>query len=226
MDSLFEKMGITKESAETGELTLEIKGMPKPLQIGGYINVEGENNALYGWVEDIHEDGSFTLALNMDQDMSDIKGDMAVLYSAMYTFRGRIKRTSEQGECYHMHIDVVSPAIRVQQRKYFRLATKLPVILYLPGHRINAYTNDIGIGGISVLLDEKIERESSFLVQINFSRGNKVQLMARVVRAIEHNGRWRNCMCFEQVTYEIDQALARNLFRLEVDGKGHVEPNR
>ncbi len=226
MDETHKKMGMIKESAREDERVLQVEGMPDPLREGGFINVDIGGYALYGWIQSIERDNTFILALQSDQDPTEIQLDMAVLYSSRYTFRGRIIRSYKDTDCSYMLLQVISPAIKIQQRKYFRLCIKLKVSLFIPGSRVDTFTNDIGIGGMSVLLPKKLPQNKCFLAQINFGRGQKVELMARVVRAIEFRNKWRNCMCFEKVNYEIDQALARNLFRLEVNGKGFVEPIR
>ncbi|OPJ57108.1 flagellar brake protein [Alkalithermobacter paradoxus] len=167
----------------------------KKLEIGQKLQIEietsdiKENNLISQLLEIVSEDEYFIAVPIVNTSLFPIYvGSKITIYytiesSGVFKFSAEVI-DRKKGDISYLHIKRISEIKKIQRRDYFRLEISIPIELYDLGDNLisKGYTKDISGGGISAILDRKIQNNIYVYCKIDIDN-KKYKLHSKIVRS-------------------------------------------
>lgn len=214
-----EWLGIYKEKR-----AMPVPGLPRPLAMDSWVDFTVDGTKYFGRVLRIFPPDIFRVELEPALGVP-ATGEAAIdIHGGMFSFGCRpVAGWYEVGRNL-MEFSVLSQAKKVERRSAMRLAVWLPIAVYIEDKQVDGHTEDISVGGIRIVLKQKLDTKTQYRMRVDFDHKEFIDLTCRVVRSVPLGKSYRISLMFVDKAKGTDERIIKQIFRLEVMRKGVVQP--
>ena len=211
-------------------------GDKKAVNLGEKIEIvtgfNSDNERVYfSMIQDIISEHIFLITLPMSEGESaflHLGEEIRVCYfrpHGQYWFQAKVIDRYKQDNIYSFKIQKISEVTRLQRRNYFRLQKTIPVKVDIFSlndketiNTLYGYTLDIGGGGLAIVLDSSISRNTKVKCTFTLDSSSNIgtiQTKGKVIRSNPSQNmedKFEVGICFEDISDQLRDEIIKFIF--------------